>query len=762
MAKKLKTLKTTKQSIRRMAKELGNVQSPELRATMLDFILFDPASSRLSISDRVFLFLDSLDGIASKTELIDSAFMDKFLNLCSDADINSRPRVRADMFSLLGRFIKSTYKYIPAELTDRAVGVAINLYENEFLSPSAESDPLREALPGLTEILLALDRKDREKHLRTLIDSLLTGFLNYNWEDMESFAWGDESLRILVNQLFALVEEGGDKTDWDKLFNVLIETENPALLSAGFYSHTWAFSNKQTWQLIKASISFEKEKGDIYAGSLYPASFFMAFFYCPKLKGECLETLVESAWRSNSVRGLFNTGFGLLRGLIQAIKDIPSKRDSFIPEYLRYLRRILDEAADIMKSAGYRLSPEWEQMQRGRSGQIPMPAWVSLHLAKDFKELIECIAVKIRQGHEREELKPLACESSLFMDAMFNCLVSFLGSGNRGSEKEKGAYVQEAFADTGFLADFLGVFFGADKLLEILSKEDTQKLSFYGEPGREKFLKAVAACGSPNAQGNLVNYVVDLTQKRRATELSVKRDRENIEKIIAALVASDAHIKLWSRLREEALTLFAPLLARELSKKSGTEIDSTGLSSIERTLEGLFAEGLGLKKVALLLFSGELTGDAFKNLKRDRSKNLGPIIERFLDMLGQSFVNEEGEKTGLLLDSWFSEETFLRECIRITDRPRKFSLRGLSGVKFLDFVAGFLEKNAGDAQALKLANNFLSLCGKGVIKNIEKEIKELPVPWAKAHQEALGRLKGALLEGFRDEAKEQGFDAVMF
>ena len=760
VAEKLKNLKQTGKNVKILTKELNNVSSPKLRSDILDFILFceheKPATWRISS------FLDNLDEVANKKELIDGAFIDKFLNLYSGVSKDNQPRVRASMLSLLSRFIKDTHKYTPTELVDRVVGVAISLYENEFFSSSVESDLLRETLSKLIEALLTMEKKDRKRHFRALVDSLLGGFLNCSWGDMEPLDWEDKSLRLLVNQLLSLVEEGGDRSDRDKLFNVLIETENPALLSAGFNSRDWPFNKKQTWKLIETSLSLDKERADIYSWSLYPGAFFMAFFYCPELRGECLETLVESAWRCNSIRGLLNTGFGLLEGLTQAARDIPGEQESSIPEGLKYLKRVLSEIADIMKGAEYRLSPEWEEMQSGRSGRITMPAWGALYLAKKLKELTGRATKKIRQGHEREELRTLIRESSLFMDALFGLLVDFLSPGHRGSEKEKSAYVQEAFADTGFLADFSKVFFDAGALFETLSKEDIQKLSFYGDYGREKFLKAVETCNSSDTQGNLINYIANLTQKGRTTELSVEKDREKIEKIITVLVASDAHIKPWVRLGEEALALFAPLLARELSKKNGAEVDSAGLSSIERTLTGLFKEGFELKKVALLLFSGELTGDAFKNLKRNRSGDLGPIIEKFLDMLDESFVNNEGEKPAPLLGSWFSEETLLRECIRITDRPRKFSLRGLSGVKFLNFVSGFLEKNAGDAQALELANNFLSLCGKGVIKNVEKEIQELPILWAEAHQEALDRLKRALLDGFGDEVREHGFDAVMF
>ena len=781
VAKKLKTLKTTKQSVGRIAKELGNVRSPELRSAMLDFVLFD-YSKWLGMSDRVFIFLSASP---DNVKFIDVALIERLADVNKKVDWMARERILS-FIRLAGDSINGVREGLPEECVDRIVAEFADTFGKYFISPTNAGTQVRGMLDQVLEFLDKTEKRD--EYMRLVADAVLGAFEKYGWKNSEATVsswtgvmwknWKGADIKDLMGKLFSLLNIAGTSGGWERVTNLLAESENISLLYAGLSVRYWGFNEQQTTRIIRMALSLPEEKVKFYAEYLYPELYFKAFLAAPQLREECLERTIQYALSNNVIRGL-----GLLAALLISQHDEYSKHDLIWayktpntkhplgpgPEgEIADLERALQAMITVFQSTKNMTSSEWERnalsggRQRGGGPSVTFfdfqvtPPGGLLEIARLFSKYIRCHSESAKKEEKRAREQGIDFQPGGFtpslrcaydsLERIFNVLVDSLDClvlhpgveykdfpdnkqhpSLRGGARES-TYVRDFFGNAAKFRAFTHVFLDdgiTRAAAESLPPGYEDKPFFFTDEGAGRFYKQISAFADPNICGNAITEMANSIWRRQGQLASSgKNDPGESERLsqkiertrrqAEGVIAVMVEKLKWDS--SPSLDVGVELTAiKEFAPFFARELSKLDASCARETLSKILkGGGLGNSGAAQLLFSGELSGGGLEFLKEDNSKNLHNMITAIL-----------GAGGGDALPWWFSEEKFIRGCVEFTDRPRNFSIPDIvSRSAFLSIPVAFLKNNPANTWATELVAEFLSLCGRRVIQSARESAAE--------------------------------------
>ena len=728
LREKLKNLAPSTKNFQQVAGEIKRVQTPELRSAMLDFILFSPSSSNLS--GRIAIIAEKNPG----GEIFsDDHFLDKLLGrLDPDGENEGEYFFRGDDAMALATLMEKGVRIFSPVALAKVMGVVIKLFPSRLFESGHHGADARNAFPMVLSALESMKREERERFLSPLVDAVLPEFKEFVRDELSARQitgkmWSRSPLKrfevkSIISVIWTMLGLCSEKDSPDKFIDVIIEEESPALMLSGLICEGWPFGEDKTREIVTMALSRWGEKGAPLAPEyeyLYPELYFKA----PpgELRERCLDRTISYARRSGHIRGLILLGESLLSETVEMTRDLG-----------RDLERVLDGLMAVLEDSKYLTGAEWEQ-KSGAPGQqekdkktyrefsdydIFISPWHTPYIAlQTFGAIIQ------RREPEwlAQEKGSLIFASSAVIEKIFKTLLDCFPFSSSPSD------LSSPFNKNNF-DDFAEVFLRDDKTLD-------------------RFVREVEKNKAANVSANVINYMAKglakLSERRYADQdqealfLSIQGGGlKKIEPLVAILVeeavklssedlGDTGALKKWG-LAKKSVEQLAPLFAREFSRVPPAMVAGVYPVLFNADVPASLVPGL-------LLFSGELSGEAFDFFRGKFNKSLNSMINAFL-----------GEREPL--PDWFSGETFMRECVRFSDKPRRFSLNKTATQRFLDIAVNHLQDNPGDAYSTGLVAEFMSRCGGGVVKDIRSpgENSKLTQGERKEIEESLSTLESLL------------------
>ena len=778
VAKKLKTLKTSEKSIRRMAEELKNVQSPELRERLLDFILF--RSSTLPMSRRISLFLKSEPGNAA---LIDDAFLERFLGFLDERKEHSWAW-REHVVSLY-RFMELAGDKLSEEHADRVAVSIGDAFRRGFVTPGTGGEYLRGILVLIGPSLSKISEEKQVEYTRLVVDAVLSQFAAVDWGSLEpsedwtgvSYGkWSESALRDLMFSLTMLINSFGDNSDWDKVTDVITKSRNPGLIFASLLGWRWG-NEEQVERVIRAAFDLsgedEDKESNPYTEYLYPELYAGAASRAPRMARECLDKTINYALENNVTRGLVLISRYLLDkhdparvnhykvldmdcGMSPAncSQTLSGEREA------EDLGRVLDGIVKVLENTKDMTGEEWAKnaIEGGRRGSYGRrttnldprmtPNSTLLDIASQLTRYIYHSNNMIRKieregslpaggevpgegsGIVAEEsrilsITPMLRCACLSMEKIFNALIDSLD----GSEN---SYPREWFSESGPFNNFVRVFFNEETAFAIKyilgragPEEDLDKLTFFTDAGKDKFAARIKQTADPYICGNALNSMAEGNQRRsRAAEkahpeerLLLLREADRVRDRAEGVITVLVE-KLAQNQREGGL-ISSPLFGSHVGQGGAEEFAPFFAQELSK-LNAPLARGVFSQLFASTSGAYEMGSLLFSGkLSGGALEFLKEDSYRSLNTMINNFLGY-GEKTPW----WFKEGDFMNACVEFTDRPRNFSLRNATATeRFLEGVVSFLRENPDDAWATELSMTFLSLCGRGVLRSTRESME---------------------------------------
>ena len=761
LRERLKNLTPNTKNLQRIAGEVKNVQSPALRAIMFDFILDAPSSSTLS--NRIAMIAQENPG---GEIFADDYFLDKFLGRFTfHEDDKGQSLPEGGDAAALASLIRRGLPGFPPAAIKKVMDIAIKFFPSRLFESGHSGANARNgayARNAFTIVLRAFKSNENEagqKYLKPLVGAVVTEF--------ESFVRGELSptktvqegaknkrreqqvTKNIMSMIWTALEACPEKIFLDRVADAIIKAESPALLLSGVFAEDWPFGEDKTKEIITAALLRWNENNGSFTAPyeyLYPELYLKA----PpgELREKCLDRVIDYARGSGYIRGLTLLGKKFLDGA-DSITYRRITQESKYREKLSGLKspdfqdfeRVLDGLIAVLKDTGHLTPIEWEQscccqqQDESKGGYRDYSDWgvfidpletPDRVLLEFGKRILDCRSACLEKGEE-----PPIPNTPDMLEKIFQALLECL-----------------EFPPFSYFPYFLGV--------SIF--DDFATVFLHDDRSIDRLIDQVEKSGPANVAVKAIGYLAKDLKKRSEQAfkdgetlppaIQGKRE-EQAGRLIAALVSAlltpqevqgrQASVRELSNaspdaptrqsLDNESVRQFAPLLARELSK--------TSPGTVGKIYSVLFDSDVPASLVSgPLLFSGELSGEAFNFLKEEFHKHLHFMVEAFL----------EGKTP---LPDWFSGETFMRECVRFSDKLRKFSLYSTATQRFIDIAVSHLQDNPGNVSATELVAEFMSRCGGGVVKDIRnpKGNKKLTrAGWAgyKKIEESLDELESLL------------------